>query len=64
MTTQHIGAHLIGSVPLPDAETVLRAVSRELGPFLPRIPDGETGTRHRWIWWNARKAFCRTCIDV
>jgi hypothetical protein len=47
-----IGAHLIGSVPLPDAETVFRTVARELGPYLPRIPDGETGTRHRWIWWQ------------
>jgi hypothetical protein len=47
-----IGAHLIGSVPLPDAETVFRTVARELGPYLPRIPDGETGNRQRWIWWQ------------
>jgi hypothetical protein len=47
-----IGAHLIGSVPLPDAETVFRTVARELGPYLPRIPDGETGKRGRWIWWQ------------
>jgi hypothetical protein len=46
------GAHLIGSVPLPDAETVFRTVARELGPYLARIPDGETGNRHRWIWWQ------------
>jgi len=46
------GVHLIGSVPLPDAETVFRTVARELGPFLQRIPDGETGTRQRWIWWQ------------
>jgi hypothetical protein len=46
------GAHLIGSVPLPDAETVFRTVCKELGPFLARIPDGETGKRHRWIWWQ------------
>ena len=31
------GAHLIGSVPLPDAETVLRGVARELGPHLAPI---------------------------
>ncbi len=46
------GVHLIGSVPLPDAETVFRTVAQELGPYLARIPDGETGNRHRWIWWQ------------
>jgi hypothetical protein len=50
--TQPVGVHLIGSVPLADAETVFRTVSRELGPWLARIPDGETGNRHRWIWWQ------------
>lgn len=47
-----IGAHLIGSVALPDAETVFRTVAAELGPYLKRIPDGETGERSRWIWWQ------------
>ncbi|MGA3403911.1 MAG: hypothetical protein ABSC95_32280 [Acetobacteraceae bacterium] len=46
------GVHLIGSVPLQDAETVFRTVAHELGPYLARIPDGETGNRHRWIWWQ------------
>ena len=46
------GVHLIGSVPLPDAETVFRTVAHELGAYLARIPDGETGNRHRWIWWQ------------
>ena len=46
------GVHLIGSVPLPDAATVFRTVAHELGPYLARIPDGETGNRHRWIWWQ------------
>ena len=46
------GVHLIGSVPMADAETVFRSVARELGPWLARIPDGETGDRHRWIWWQ------------
>ena len=46
------GALLIGSVPLPDAETVFRTVASELGPHLARIPDGETGNRGRWIWWQ------------
>ena len=50
--TKPTGVHLIGSVPMADAETVFRYVARELGPWLARIPDGETGARHRWIWWQ------------
>lgn len=40
-------AHLIGSVPLPDSEAVFRQVAGELGPYLRRLPDGETGERGR-----------------
>ena len=45
-------AHLVGSVPLIDSETVFRTVCAELGPHLRRIPDGETGERIRWIWFQ------------
>ena len=45
-------AHLVGSVPLRDAETVFRTVSGTLGPYLKRITDGETGERQRWIWFQ------------
>jgi hypothetical protein len=48
----HPGVHLIGSVAMPDAESVFRAVAGELGQWLRRIPDGETGARHRWIYWQ------------
>lgn len=41
--------HLIGSVPLDSAETVFRKLAGALGPWLSRIPDGETGERARWI---------------
>jgi hypothetical protein len=46
------GAHLVGSVPLADAEAVFRAVAGALGPHLGRIPDGETGERRRWIYFQ------------
>jgi hypothetical protein len=46
------GAHLVGSVPMADAESVFRAVARALGPHLRRIPDGETGERRRWIFFQ------------
>ena len=45
-------AHLVGSIPLADSETVFRTVCAELGPHLRRIPDGETGERIRWIWFQ------------
>jgi hypothetical protein len=37
---------------MPDSESVFRALSSELAPWLRRIPDGETGERHRWIYWQ------------
>lgn len=52
MTDGKSWAHLVGSVPLPDAETVFRTVSGAWGPYLRRISDGETGRRGRWIWFQ------------
>ena len=52
MTVRSSHAHLVGSVPLEDSETVFRTVCAELGPHLRRIPDGETGERRRWIWFQ------------
>ncbi len=46
------GVHLIGSVPMSDAESVFRTVAGALGPHLRRIPDGETGERQRWIFFQ------------
>ncbi|HKS87617.1 MAG TPA: hypothetical protein VJR71_19235 [Pseudolabrys sp.] len=43
--------HLVGSVPLRDAREVFTVVSEALGPYLKRIPDGETGERSDWITW-------------
>ena len=41
--------HMIGSLPLPDAETAFRAVGGALGARMRCLPDGETGRRTRWI---------------
>jgi hypothetical protein len=41
--------HLVGSIPLADAESVFRTVCGALGPHLIRVPDGETGIRKTWI---------------
>lgn len=47
------GVHLVGSIPLSDAESVFRAVGESLGNYVHRIPDGETGKRSRWNSWTA-----------
>src|SRR5688500_4033736 len=41
--------HFVGSIPLPDAETVFRTLSQATGKHLTRLPDGETGIRKTWI---------------
>jgi len=37
--------HFVGSIPLPSAGDVFCQLSREVGPFLRRMPDAETGER-------------------
>jgi len=44
--------HLVGSVPLPSTDDVFRTLAGTLGDVLSRVPDGETGERRRWIWWQ------------
>lgn len=46
---EQLCVHLAGSVPLIDAEAVFRTVCASVGPYLRRIPDGETGARRRWL---------------
>ena len=41
--------HFVGSIPLPDAETVFRTLAAATGSYLRRLPDGETGIRKTWI---------------
>jgi hypothetical protein len=44
--------YLVGSVPLANARAVFETVSLALGPRLKRIPDGETGERINWVFWQ------------
>jgi hypothetical protein len=48
------GVHLVGSVPLADAQAVFRLTSQKLGNHLRRVPDGETGPRSHWISWQSK----------
>ena len=43
--------HLVGSVPMANAEEVFASVGAALGPRIKRLPDGETGERGDWITW-------------
>ena len=47
--SKHPIVHFVGSIPLPDSETVFRTLSSAVGPHLVRLPDGETGIRKTWI---------------
>jgi len=46
--------YLVGSVPLANAREVFETVSAVLGPYLRRIPDGETGERINWVFWQEK----------
>jgi hypothetical protein len=41
--------HFVGSIPLPDTETVFRTLAAAAGRHVKRLPDGETGIRKSWI---------------
>lgn len=47
--------HLVGSVPLDSARTVMTEVARHLSRYLDRIPDGETGSRLAWVGWQKER---------
>ena len=44
-----LAVHMIGSLPLEDAEAAFRTVGGALGEHMRCLPDGETGRRRRWI---------------
>ena len=44
--------HLVGSIAMDSCEEVFTRLGESLGPFLDRIPDGETGERSRWIYFQ------------
>jgi hypothetical protein len=47
--SKHPIVHFVGSIPLPDTETVFRTLANAAAPHLLRLPDGETGIRKTWI---------------
>jgi SAM-dependent methyltransferase len=59
-----LGVHLVGSVPLANAEEVFRTLGDELGDRLRRLPDGETGPRADWIVWQYPVLSSRSQFEV
>jgi hypothetical protein len=47
--------HFNGGVNLPDAETVMREIAARVPHGVRRIPDGETGDRQQWIFFQLQK---------
>jgi hypothetical protein len=46
------GVHLVGSVPLDDTASVFRTACSSLPHRLRRVPDGETGERWYYVWFQ------------
>ena len=53
MPADHV--HFNGSVNLDDAESVMREIASRIPSGLRRIPDGETGDRGNWIYFQLQK---------
>jgi hypothetical protein len=56
--------HLIGSIPLASSEEVFRTLSTELGAHLSRIPDGETGERSRWVYFQGQMLRAHPAMEI
>ena len=56
--------HLIGSIPLESSEQVFRTLAQELGPYLTRMPDGETGERSRWVYFQRQMLLDHPAMEV
>jgi len=47
--------HLNGSINLPNTETVFRELGDRIGTLAQRYPDGETGDRQGWIFFQLQR---------
>ncbi|WP_395709736.1 hypothetical protein [Reyranella sp.] len=56
--------HLIGSIPLDSSEQVFRRLSETLGPFLRCLPDGETGERARWVFFQRQMLLDHPAMEI
>ena len=68
MSTQQtktaVGAHLVGGLKAPDAESAMRTTAGILGRHIRALTDGETGDRNQWIFWQLNKLTAVDGIDM
>lgn len=58
------GVHLVGSIAMENCDEVFSRVSEELGDHVCRIPDGETGERSRWIFFQRRMLLDHPATEI
>ena len=56
--------HLVGSVAMATCEEVFERLSQTVGPCISRIPDGETGKRSRWIFFQREMLMEHPDIEI
>ena len=56
--------HFVGSIPLPSSEDVFRQLGTQVGQFLGRMPDGETGERTLWIKFQQKMLFEHPAMEL
>ena len=56
--------HLVGSIAMDNCEEVLTRVSEKVGPYLSRIPDGATGERARWIYFQREMLMAHPDMEI
>lgn len=61
---KHANVHLVGSIAMDNCDEVFTRVSSELGAHLCRIPDGETGERSRWIFFQRQMLLEHPAMEV
>lgn len=59
-----VGAHLVGGLKAPDAESAMRVAREILGEHLGAVTDGETGERDQWIGWQVAKLTSVPGIEI
>jgi hypothetical protein len=57
MPSERDRLHFVGSIPSSSSEDVFRQLSTQVGQFLRRMPDGETGERTLWIKFQQKMLF-------
>ncbi len=60
----HSNVHLVGSIAMDNCDEVFTRVSNELGAHLCRIPDGETGERSRWIFFQRQMLLDHPATEI